>query len=103
MAPFNMGEGQHPSIRPNGRGGGLVRMDGERDCVAAAWAGASKLEGSAAALIFQSDTGGPPSSSAGPCCHREMMIASLAQYVLQLQLKKNNGSSHTLIDALWAF
>ena len=29
------------------------------------------------------------------------MITSLARYVLQLQLK--NGSSHKLIDALWAF
>ena len=57
MGPLNMGDAQHPSIRPNGRGGGLVRMDGERDCVAAAWSGASKLEGCAATLVFQSGTG----------------------------------------------
>ena len=35
MGPLNLGDDQHPSIRPNGRGGGLVRMDGET--AVAAW------------------------------------------------------------------
>ena len=64
MGPLNMGEAQHPSIRPNGRGG-LVRMDGETAVVASKgkdsscldaklegleeeWRGSSRHQGSAA-------------------------------------------------------
>ena len=69
MGPFNMGEAQHPSIRPNGRGGGLVRMDGETAVVASKdsscldaklegleeeWRG-SRHQGSAATLVFKQD------------------------------------------------
>ena len=43
MGLFDTGDAHHPSIRPNGRGAGLVRMDGEQD--SSEWTGAATLAG----------------------------------------------------------